>query len=68
MIKLKDKVIRICKLKVVNGRHVHDFRNSKLLDPSLVSFYSQQIAFCACLFLFLNCLYCIFVKYVLLKD
>ena len=41
MIKLKDKIVRICELKIVYGSHVHDFCNSKLLDPSLISFYTQ---------------------------
>lgn len=41
MVKLKDKIVRICELKIVNGSHVHNLCYGKLLDPALVSFYTQ---------------------------
>jgi len=41
VVKLKDKVIIVTKLQVVDGCHKHNFCNSKFFNPTLVvSFYS----------------------------
>jgi hypothetical protein len=45
MVKLENEIIAVTELEVIERSHEHDFGDGELLQPTLVSFYPQQISF-----------------------
>jgi hypothetical protein len=70
VVELKDEVIIVAELEVVNRRHEHYLSNSELLNPALIALDSQQVSLRVCLlhlFCF-NWLAGIFIIVILLND
>lgn len=40
MVELKDEIVVICELEIVQRGHEHDLGNGELFDPILVPLYS----------------------------